>query len=192
MSTARHLRLTPRYYRMAYTAFFTLRIISTSPRSGDHDMFLLSLTATLARRLLDLRLHENITGITHVLGRRLMNSTRRLAAARIACGTPAQAMDLFAAHLTGNVGSDHHEAVTQGNGHTADTASTELPFELGGALSSLVAGYGGDIFTLLDTSVIDNFYFDVDQPSIDLGMSTLGTDEHGNAEGHMRTFHPPQ
>lgn len=138
---------------MAYTAFFTLRIISTSPRSGDHDMFLLALTATLARRLIDLRLHENITGITHVLGRRLMNSTRRLATARIACGTPAQGMDLFAAHLTANDTGPAAEPA-------APDQAPELPFELGGGLSSLVGSYGGDIFTLLDTSIIDNFYFE--------------------------------
>lgn len=157
---------------MAYTAFFTLRIISTSPRSGDDDMFLLSLTATLARRLIDLRLHENITGITGVLGRRLMNSTRRLAAARIACGTPAQAMDLFAAHLVNNVGADGNQpAAAPDHTRTADPAAAGLPFELGGALSSLVAGYGGDIFTLLDPAVLDNFYLD---PFV--------TDNHGSVE----------
>lgn len=142
-------------------------------------MFLLSLTATLARRLIDLRLHENITGITHVLGRRLMNSTRRLAAARIACGTPAQAMDLFAAHLNGN-GDAHQRAETPRNGQVAEPGPSELPFELGGALSSLVAGYGGDIFTLLDPSVIDSFYFDPGQAG-DMGMSGLLT--HTNDVG---------
>lgn len=138
---------------MAYTGFFTLRIISTSPRTGDSDMFLLALTAGLARRLIDLRLHENITGITHVLGRRLMNSSRRLAAARIACGTPSQAMDLFAAHLTAN---DTGPAAAP----TAPDQPSELPFELGGGLSSLVGYHGGDIFTMLDPSVIDSLYFE--------------------------------
>ncbi|GMK53417.1 hypothetical protein CspeluHIS016_0100030 [Cutaneotrichosporon spelunceum] len=138
-----------RYFRVAYTGFFTLRIISTSPRSGEHDMFLLSLTATLARRLIDLRQHENITGITQVLGRRMMNSSRRLAAARMACGTPEQA-NLFAmtTNASGPVGAP-----------AEPDQPPALPFELGGGLFSLVGGYR-DIFPLLDPSVIDSFYFE--------------------------------
>jgi hypothetical protein len=78
-----HSHADNRLYRVAYTAFCTLRIISTAPQAGNADLFLLSIIAALARHLIDVRVHPNLASITAVLGRRLMNAARRLAATRL-------------------------------------------------------------------------------------------------------------
>lgn len=89
-------------------------------------MFLLSVVAALARRLIDLRVHANVSSISRVLGRRLMTATRKLAATRL----PSES----AADRPAGVDPD---ALGLG------------PFS--NSLADILPGYGEGIFGMLDT-----------------------------------------
>ncbi|WOO80031.1 putative MFS-type transporterc [Vanrija pseudolonga] len=75
---------TYRYYRIAYAGFRTMRLICTAPGDRNKDIYLLSIIAALARRLVDLRLHANFASITVVLGRGLLHDARVAAQSRLA------------------------------------------------------------------------------------------------------------
>lgn len=121
-----------RYYRIVYPAFSVLVILSSSPSSRDKDLFLLSVVAALARRLIDLRVHANVSSISRVLGRRLMTATRKLAATRL----PGESVADSAAEL--------------------DPESLGLgPFSH--SFATLVPTYGEGIFGMLDTMGFGDF-----------------------------------
>lgn len=58
-------------------------MLNIAPRTRNADVYLLSVVAALARRLIDARLHANLATITTVLGRRLLQAARQLATARL-------------------------------------------------------------------------------------------------------------
>lgn len=79
---------TYRYYRIAYAGFTILRLVNAAPRARNDDIYLLSIVAALARRVIDVRLHANFASITIVLGRRLLHAARELGATRLGINSP--------------------------------------------------------------------------------------------------------
>lgn len=82
-----------RYYRIAYAGFRTMRLICTAPGDRNKDVYVLSIIAALARRLVDLRLHANFASITVVLGRGLLHDARVAAQSRLAPADTGLASD---------------------------------------------------------------------------------------------------
>jgi len=153
------LELTSRYYRIAYAGFTILRILNTAPRARNDDVYLLSIVAALARRLIDARLHSNFASITVILGRRLLHAARQLGAGRLGvsspiCSTVTQsipgALDPGLYPLLDLVWGSTGAAPALGSGTGNETPAVGDLAGMSLDTLPLFAGYNEGIFSMLD------------------------------------------